>query len=80
MLHKFSLSRFLTRIIGYHLLTRFLLDQTRPLRLPTHVINAMQNTVAQWSDDPHASLWLNRLEDRFTTAGPWHHAERTTTP
>jgi hypothetical protein len=77
---KFSLSRLLTRIIGYHLLTRFLLNQTRPLRLPTHVINAMQNTVAQWSDDPHASPWLNRLEDRFTTAGPWHHAERTTAP
>lgn len=68
---RFSLSRLLTRIIGYHLLTRFLLDQTRPLRLPTHVINAMQDTVSQWSDDPHALPWLNRLEDRFTTAGPW---------
>jgi hypothetical protein len=68
---RFSLSRMLTRIIGYHLLTRFLLDQTRPLQLPTHLVHAMQETVAQWSDDPHALSWVNHLEDRLTTAGPW---------
>ena len=71
---KFSISRLLTRIMGYHLLTRFLLDQTRPLHLPTHLVVAMHDTVTQWSNDPHAAPWLNRLEDRFTTQGTWRQA------
>ena len=33
----FSLSRLFTRAVGYHLLTRFLMNQTRPLALPDRV-------------------------------------------
>ncbi|MET0311459.1 MAG: carotenoid biosynthesis protein, partial [Burkholderiaceae bacterium] len=67
----FSVSRVLTRVVGYHLLTRFLLDQTRPIGLPDHVLNPMQETVAGWDDDARSPGWLNRLEDRLTTRGAW---------
>jgi hypothetical protein len=67
----FSLSRLLTRIVGYHLLTRFLLDQTRPLNLPDHLLDPLTQTVAAWGDDARAAGWVNRLEDRFTATGIW---------
>ncbi len=67
----FSLARLFTRVIGYHMLSQFLLDQTRPIGLPDHVINPMQATVAQWSEEPRAPGWLNWIEDRLTTRGAW---------
>ena len=68
---RFSIVRLFMRTIGYQMLTRFLLDQTRPLTLPDQVLNPMMDTVAEWSDDPHGSAWINRIEDRLTTAGAW---------
>jgi ER-bound oxygenase mpaB/B'/Rubber oxygenase, catalytic domain len=68
---KFSLSRMITRIMGYHLLTKLLLSQTRPLALPDDVLEDLRHTVAQWSDDPKAPPWLNQLEDRWTHEGQW---------
>jgi hypothetical protein len=68
----FSLSRLFTRAVGYHLLTRFLMNQTRPLALPDRVLNPMGELIAGWSDDPFAPDWVNRLEDRLTTTGDWH--------
>ena len=53
------------------MLSQFLLDQTRPIGLPDHVINPMQATVAQWSEEPRAPGWLNWIEDRLTTRGAW---------
>lgn len=67
----FSLSRLLVRIVGYHLLTRFLLSQTRPLSLPEVVLHPLQESIAGWHADPQAPTWLNQLEDRFTTQGEW---------
>lgn len=78
LIPRFSLSRLFTRIIGYHLLTRFLLDQTRPLNLPEHVLTPMKTCVAAWGEDPHAAPWLNRLEDRFTTSGHWQGTPQST--
>jgi len=68
----FSLSRMLTRVLGYHTITTLLMDQTRPLRLPDHLLNQMPQMVGGWSDDPQAPGWLNRLEDRMTRQGSWH--------
>ena len=68
---QFSLTRMFTRIVGYHLLTRFLLDQTRPLNLPDELLQPVRSTVAGWHHDPRAPGWVNRLEDRLTTAGEW---------
>jgi len=70
----FSLTRMFTRVVGYHLLTRFLLDQTRPLGLPDELLGPMQDTVAGWQHDGKSPGWLNRLEDRLTTVGAWRSA------
>lgn len=75
VLPSFSLSRLFTRVLGYHLLTRFLLDQTRPLALPIQVLNPLHSTVSAWSDDPAAPGWINALEDRMTQRGDWCPAQ-----
>ncbi|TWO69866.1 DUF2236 domain-containing protein [Caenimonas sedimenti] len=67
----FSLTRMFTRVIGYQFLTRFLLDQTRPLTLPEELLQPMHGTVARWHHDARAPAWVNRLEDRMTTHGEW---------
>jgi hypothetical protein len=71
VLPRFSLTRMFTRAVGYHLLTRFLLDQARPLALPEALLAPLERTVAGWHHDDRAPAWVNRLEDRLTTAGPW---------
>jgi ER-bound oxygenase mpaB/B'/Rubber oxygenase, catalytic domain len=73
---QFSLSRMFSRVVGYHLLTTFLMDQTRPLKLPTHLLNQIEATIGTWDDDPKAPSWLNRLEDRMTVGGAWHGKAR----
>lgn len=72
----FSLSRLFTRAVGYHLLTRFLMDQTRPLALPDRVLQPMGELVARWGTDARAPAWTNRLEDRLTTDGDWRPQTR----
>lgn len=71
LVRGFSISRLLGRLLGYQLLTRLLLDQTRPLRLPDPVMNQLQQTVAGWGQDRQAPAWMNKLEDRYTMAGDW---------
>ena len=68
----FALSRMLTRVLGYHLMRKILLDQTRPLKLPEHVINQVDSSMERWSDDAGAPGWLNRLEDKLTRPGAWN--------
>jgi hypothetical protein len=70
-LPQFSLARMFTRVLGYHLLTLFLLEQTRPLNLPQELLAPVQGTIAGWHHDSRAPGWLNRLEDRLTTTGEW---------
>ncbi len=61
----FSISRMLTRALGYRLVTRFLMDQTRPLRLPDALLGEVHDATAQWSHDPNAPRWLARVEARL---------------
>ena len=68
---RFSIVRALTRILGYHFMSRVLMSQTRPLQLPTGLLNQVDAVVDSWSDDPDAPAWLNRLENRLTTPGSW---------
>lgn len=70
---QFSLSRLFTRILGYHLITQLLMDQTRSLRLPTHLMAHADAMLDQWSEDAHAPGWVNALEDRLTTSGSWRN-------
>ena len=67
----FSLSRILCRVIGYHMLNQFMPDHTRPIGLPTHLLDPLRSTAAGWSEDTRAPRWLNALEDRLTTRGQW---------
>lgn len=73
---EFSITRCFTRILGYHFMARILMDQTRPLKLPAHLLNDVGQTMDGWSEDPHAPRWLNWLEDRLTTRGSWRSAAR----
>lgn len=67
----FSCARLLTRVVGYHFLTRLLMDQTRPLSLPGHLLAQTRDQMDRWSDDPRAPAWANTVEDWFTGRGPW---------
>ena len=69
---RFSISRTLTRVLGYHFMSRVLMGQTRPLQLPDGLLNQLDAVVKGWSEDPHAPAWLNQLEDRLTTHGSWN--------
>jgi hypothetical protein len=68
---QFSIARFLTRLVGYPLMAHYLMDQTRPLKLPEALHGQMNAMLGQWSTDPHAPRWLNALERRCTgRSGP----------
>ncbi len=61
----FSITRMLTRAFGYRLVTRFLMDQTRPLKLPDALLGQVAAVTADWKHDPQAPRWVNRLEARL---------------
>ena len=73
----FSLARLVTRVLGYHLLTQLLMDQTRPLKLPQGLLDQAHGMMHDWGSDRRAPRWLNALEDRFTVAGPWSGPARS---
>ncbi len=68
---RFSIVRALTRVLGYHFMSQVLLSQTRPLQLPTELLNQVDGMVNSWSDDPNAPKWINKIEDRLTKHGSW---------
>ncbi len=67
----FSISRFVTRVLGYRFVARVLMDQTRPLTLPEQLRARVDTMMDSWGDDPKAPRWMNRVEDRLTTRGSW---------
>ena len=73
---EFSISRFISRVVGYQVMAKFLMDQTRPLKLPSHLLNSVANMMSAWSEDPKAPKWVNTLEDRFTVKGDWQAAAK----
>jgi hypothetical protein len=68
---EFSIARFFTRVLGYHLITKLMMDQTRPLKLPQHVQERIGIMMAQWGNDAKAPGWMNAFEDYLTTKGSW---------
>jgi uncharacterized membrane protein len=74
---QFSLSRLLTRVLGYHLMCKVLLDETRPLQLPEHLQRQVRGVMATWGNDAQASASMNRLEDKLTRVGSWSAAAAT---
>ena len=73
---EFSISRFISRVVGYQMMAKFLMDQTRPLKLPSHLLDGVANMMSAWSDDPKAPKWVNTLEDRWTVKGDWQVAAK----
>lgn len=65
VLPGFSICRMITRIFGYRITVKFLMDQTRPLKLPPAVLNQVDGTVRRWGNDPKAPRWMNALEARL---------------
>jgi hypothetical protein len=72
LIPKFSIFRLITRVLGYHLIKQILLDQTRPLKLPAHLINEINNMMGAWGNDALAPQWINKLEDKATKPGKWN--------
>lgn len=70
ILPGFSISRMLTRALGQRLVTHFLLDQTRPLRLPDALLNEVNDATTTWRTDPTAPRWLGRVEARLAGRAP----------
>ncbi|HEU4459399.1 MAG TPA: oxygenase MpaB family protein [Methylibium sp.] len=73
---EFSITRTCVRMLGYHFVSRLLMDQTRPLKLPEPVRSQVRRTMAAWGHDPRAPRWLNTLEDGFTVKGQWDASPR----
>jgi hypothetical protein len=62
----FSISRLVTRILGYQLTAKLLMDETRPLKLPAALQNEVGDAMRAWHNDDKAPRWMNALERRFT--------------
>jgi len=60
----------ITRIFGYQFTVKFLMDQTRPLKLPPAVLNQVDSAIRGWGKDPKAPAWMNALEARLAGRAP----------
>jgi hypothetical protein len=68
VLPRFTIARFITRVVGLRFMSRLLMDQTRPLKLPQQMLGNVGRMMGAWKHDPRAPRWLNALERRL--AGP----------
>jgi len=65
-LPNFSISRMLTRVAGYQLTVKILMDQTRPLKLPAALLNEVDTVTHAWHNDPKSPGWVNAVERYLT--------------
>lgn len=65
VLPGFSISRLVSRALGYRLTARILMDQTRPLRLPGALLEEVNAAMHTWHTDRHAPRWMKKLEARL---------------
>ena len=72
----FSLSRLITRLVGYRLTCALLMSQTRELSVPSTLRPGILALIGAWGHDAEAPRWVNAIEDRYTTAGDWTALER----
>lgn len=71
----FSITRLITRALGYQFMSKLLMDQTKPLKLPNHVLTRVNAMMADWGKDKEAGNWMNSIEDCFTTNGGWRRPD-----
>ena len=62
----FSIARFITRVLGYRFMSKLLMDQTRPLKLPESVKNRVKTMMVIWSEAPQEPAWVKSIENRLT--------------
>jgi hypothetical protein len=72
----FSISRLVTRAIGYRLISSLLMSLTRELAVPDRLRPGVRALIAHWGEDPKAGHRMNAIEDRFTTRGDWNALAR----
>jgi hypothetical protein len=72
----FSISRLITRAIGYRLMCALLMSQTRDLSVPDRLRPDIRALIARWGVDAKASTRMNAIEDRLTTGGAWQALAR----
>ncbi len=77
ILPEFSITRLITRILGYHFMSQLLMDQTRPLNLPDHLLDQTNDAISSWSEDLKAPKWVNNIEKKLTTSGKWNEPSST---
>jgi hypothetical protein len=68
----FSISRLITRAIGYRLISSLLMGLTRELSVPNRLRPGVRAMIAHWGEDPKAGHRMNAIEDRLTTPGDWN--------
>ena len=66
VLPRFTIARFITRVVGLRFMSRLLMDQTRPLKLPQQLLGSVGHMMTAWNHDPRAPGWLNALEQRMS--------------
>lgn len=59
----FSISLFITRILGYRFMKQILMDQTRPLKLPNSVKECVNTMMSQWGERAQEPVWVHSLEN-----------------
>ncbi len=47
----FSITRLITRALGYQFMSKLLMDQTKPLKLPNHLLTSVNMMMADWGKD-----------------------------
>jgi hypothetical protein len=66
----FSVSRLVTRAVGYRMTARILMDQTRPLKIPGALLIQVNAAMRGWETDAKAPRWMNQLEARLAGRNP----------
>ena len=68
---RFSIGRFIGRVLSYHLMTRLLMKETEPLRLPQPWIAQVEEAMGRWGENRGTPRWWHAMECRFTTRERW---------
>lgn len=62
---RFSLSGAVTRVMGRQLMAQLLLNETRPLNLPEHLLHQIRISVSPEAPPSHVPGWLHAVERRL---------------
>ena len=58
--------------MGFHLLQKSLINSEGVFDLNSAEKLKVKSMIKNWSLDPEAPMWVNRIEDAFTIRGDWN--------